>query len=349
MPGGVALVCPDKFRGTLTAPAAAAAMAAGCRTAGYGEVRAQPLADGGDGMLDVIHATVGGSWRDETVTGPDGEPVAARWLLLSGGTAVVEMARASGQALMGGRHRPAGRHHPGDGGADRVGVAGRSALGGGRHGRKRHHRRWLGGGRGPERRVPGGAGDHGLLRRADALRRRRLRLRATEGRLIGPGPPADPAPGGSRGGVPAPFRRRRLGAAGRRRRRGLAGGLAALGAELGSGFDVVAGLTPLRRRDRRRRPRGHGEGASTPRASTARWWARSWPGPSWRGYRTGRSWREPRPTTGSRRRAAAGDVAVLTLVDRAWDDDDAFRRAGVLVEEATVEAPRGALGATGAR
>ncbi len=246
-------------------------------------------------------------------------------------------------------HRPAGRHHPGDGGADRVGVAGRSALGGGRHGRKRHHRRWLGGGRGPERRVPGGAGDHGLLRRADALRRRRLRLRATEGRLIGPGPPADPAPGGSRGGVPAPFRRRRLGAAGRRRRRGLAGGLAALGAELGSGFDVVAGLTPAsttrstastswsrrgppRRHELRRQGGGRGPGPGRAGGDTA---------PGDRGGN-----RDRRRARGGARRGRRGGAH---LVDRAWDDDDAFRRAGVLVEEATVEAARGALGATGAR
>ncbi len=56
-----------------------------------------PMADGGDGLLDVL----GGPNRTSTVTGPLGDPVDAAWRL-SKGTAVIEMARASGLALVGG-------------------------------------------------------------------------------------------------------------------------------------------------------------------------------------------------------------------------------------------------------
>lgn len=52
----VAVACPDKFRGTLTAPDAAEAMARGMRTAGFEEVRVVPLADGGEGTLDALLA-----------------------------------------------------------------------------------------------------------------------------------------------------------------------------------------------------------------------------------------------------------------------------------------------------
>ncbi len=88
------LACADKFRGTLTAPEFGAAVAAGAE--GH-EVVIQPLADGGEGTLDAF----GGPNRRTTVTGPLGEPVDAAWRL-SGGRAVIEMARASGLSLAGG-------------------------------------------------------------------------------------------------------------------------------------------------------------------------------------------------------------------------------------------------------
>ncbi|MEC7673283.1 MAG: glycerate kinase [Actinomycetota bacterium] len=88
------LACADKFRGTLTAPEFGAAVAAGAE--GH-EVVSQPLADGGEGTLDAF----GGPNRRTTVTGPLGDPVDAAWRL-SGGRAVIEMARASGLSLVGG-------------------------------------------------------------------------------------------------------------------------------------------------------------------------------------------------------------------------------------------------------
>lgn len=90
------LVAPDKFRGTATAAAAASAIAAGLRSLGH-EVRECPLADGGEGLLDVL----GGPNRTTTVTGPLGDPVEAAWRL-DRRSAVVEMARASGLEVVGG-------------------------------------------------------------------------------------------------------------------------------------------------------------------------------------------------------------------------------------------------------
>lgn len=92
----VAVACPDKFRGTLTAATAATAMSRGLERAGFDTVRAIPLADGGDGTLDTLLAAVGGSVRTTRVCGPLGDEVEAEWAVLPDGTAVVESARASG-------------------------------------------------------------------------------------------------------------------------------------------------------------------------------------------------------------------------------------------------------------
>lgn len=91
-----ALAAPDKFRGTASAPAVARAMAHGARRAGW-TCRELPLADGGEGTLDAF----GGANRTTTVSGPLGDPVEAGWRL-DAGRAVIEMARASGLALVGG-------------------------------------------------------------------------------------------------------------------------------------------------------------------------------------------------------------------------------------------------------
>ncbi|CAN5836777.1 glycerate kinase [soil metagenome] len=90
------LAAPDKFRGTATAAAVAAAVGAAGRTIGA-QTREVPLSDGGEGFLDVF----GGPNRTNVVTGPLGEPVEAGWRL-SGKVAVIEMAQASGLSLVGG-------------------------------------------------------------------------------------------------------------------------------------------------------------------------------------------------------------------------------------------------------
>ena len=90
------LAAPDKFRGTASAPEVAAAIAAAGATVGARTDRV-PLSDGGEGFLDAF----GGANRSDTVTGPLGERVEAGWRL-SGRVAVIEMAQASGLALIGG-------------------------------------------------------------------------------------------------------------------------------------------------------------------------------------------------------------------------------------------------------
>ncbi|MBV8961397.1 MAG: glycerate kinase [Actinobacteria bacterium] len=90
------VACPDKFRGTATATEVARAMAQAARSAGW-EAGAVPLADGGEGILEVL----GGGRRHTRVTGPLGEPVDAEWRS-HGDLAIVEMAKASGLVLVGG-------------------------------------------------------------------------------------------------------------------------------------------------------------------------------------------------------------------------------------------------------
>jgi glycerate kinase len=91
------LAAPDKFRGTLTAHEAASAISVGGGRAGWTTVEL-PLADGGEGTLDVL----GGGNRRLTVTGPLGAPVEAAWRLEEDGTAVIEAALACGLSLAGG-------------------------------------------------------------------------------------------------------------------------------------------------------------------------------------------------------------------------------------------------------
>lgn len=90
------VAAPDKFRGTASAAEVAAAVARAAATVGW-RCDEVPLADGGDGLLDVL----GGPNRTSVVTGPLGDPVEAGWRY-ERGTAVIEMARASGLLLAGG-------------------------------------------------------------------------------------------------------------------------------------------------------------------------------------------------------------------------------------------------------
>lgn len=98
------VVGPDKFKGTLTAPEAARAMAEGWREADpEAEIDDVPIADGGEGTLDALVAALNGRAEELTVTGPLGEPVTAEYGVADtpeGLLAIVEMARASGLALV---------------------------------------------------------------------------------------------------------------------------------------------------------------------------------------------------------------------------------------------------------
>jgi glycerate kinase len=235
-----ALCCPDKFRGSLTAPEAAAAMARGLRAAGV-ETRELPLADGGEGTLDALD----GERRTERVTGPLGERVEAEWSVLRDGTAVVEMALASGLALVAGRNDPVAATTRGTGeliaiaideGATRVvvGVGGSATTDGGL---------------GAVEALGWSLGDAQVIVACDVETRF-----VDAARVFGPQKGATPAD------VDVLTRRLEVlaerylertgldvralphaGAAG-----GLAGGLAAIGAELRPGFDVVADTVGFR-------------------------------------------------------------------------------------------------------
>jgi glycerate kinase len=90
-----AIACPSSLKGVLAAGEAAAALAAGFRAAGI-EADEVPVADGGEGTAEVLRASLGGEWRTAIVSDPLGRPVEARWLLLPDGTAVVESAEPLG-------------------------------------------------------------------------------------------------------------------------------------------------------------------------------------------------------------------------------------------------------------
>jgi glycerate kinase len=93
--GAPVLVSPDSFKGTFGAPAVAAAIASGLRAAGRDAVEL-PVADGGEGTMDVLLTVLGGEKQTVTVADPLGRDVEAEFALLSDGTGVVEMAQASG-------------------------------------------------------------------------------------------------------------------------------------------------------------------------------------------------------------------------------------------------------------
>ena len=85
----------DKFRGTANARDVAAAIGHACWSRGI-DCDEIALADGGEGLLEAL----GGPNRTTRVTGPLGSPVEAPWRLHRG-TAIIEMALASGLALAG--------------------------------------------------------------------------------------------------------------------------------------------------------------------------------------------------------------------------------------------------------
>jgi glycerate kinase len=347
----VALVCPDKFRGTLTAAGAAEAMARGLEAAAvdrrrFDEVRRLPLADGGEGTLDALLASQGGSRRRVTVTGPLGEPVEAEWGVLPDGTAVVESARASGLAVVTGPNDPLAATSRGTGeliraavrgGATRIVVA-----------------------------VGGSAMTDGGLGAVDALGWSLAGLGVTvacdvttgfvdAARVFGPQKGATAAQVAlltrrlerlaevyrQRTGVDVAAVAH-AGAAG-----GLAGGLAALGARLEPGFDVVARAAGLEAAlegvdlvvtGEGRFDRTSLDGKVT--GSVLEWAASETM--AYRAVVAGQVADELKPTADGRDPILDG-VLVLSLVDRVWQAAEAWGRAGLLVEEAAVEIGRWAL------
>lgn len=93
------LVAPDSFKGTMSAQEVAEAIVAGAVGAGI-EAIPCPVADGGEGTLDILCTALDGELRMLAVSDPLGRPTEARFALLGNGRAVVEMAQASGLGLV---------------------------------------------------------------------------------------------------------------------------------------------------------------------------------------------------------------------------------------------------------
>ncbi len=140
----LAVCAPNAFKGTLAAPAAARALAEGVADAGWA-ARCVPVADGGDGTLDVLLAAAGSSARTQVVrvAGPLGRRGDARLGWIGADVAIVELAEAAGlQRLPPGRLSPLRASSRGvgelmvaalEGGAQRivVGVGGSASSDGG--------------------------------------------------------------------------------------------------------------------------------------------------------------------------------------------------------------------------
>lgn len=94
------LIAPDKFKGSLSACAAADAMAEGIR---YRHPDAEfdlcPIADGGEGFMETLVRIWNGRWITCPACDPLGRPIESRYVLADtshGKTAILEMAETSG-------------------------------------------------------------------------------------------------------------------------------------------------------------------------------------------------------------------------------------------------------------
>jgi glycerate kinase len=102
------LVAPDSFKGTFRAAQVAGAIGRGLERAGLMPPDLCPVADGGEGTLDALLPQLGGELVGVEVRDPLGRPVRSQFgLVEDGGTAIVEMAAASGLGLVGEDERDA--------------------------------------------------------------------------------------------------------------------------------------------------------------------------------------------------------------------------------------------------
>ena len=96
------MIAPQAFKGSISALDVARAMSEGVRrVVADAQCVLVPVADGGDGTLETLVEGSGGGIRTSEVTGPLGERTEAQWGAMGDGkTAVIEMARTSGLALV---------------------------------------------------------------------------------------------------------------------------------------------------------------------------------------------------------------------------------------------------------
>jgi len=318
-------------------------MVSGVTRAGFDEVIELPLADGGEGTLDTLLAARGGSRRTARVTGPLGDPVDAQWGVLTGGLAIVEMAQASGLARVRSRNDPLRASTRGTGeliaavraqGFNHVLVA-----------------------------VGGSATTDGGLAALEALGWSLGGMKVTvacdvetpfaeAARVFGPQK-------GASGAQVALLTRRLTMLAERYRQRtgvdvtqltgagaagGLAGGLAAIGAELAPGFDVVAEAVGLEAAldGADLAVTGEGKLDASSLAGKVVGGVLAWAadlGVASIAIITGQATDDARAALSERT-----DVQVLALTDRVWQSSETYTRTALLVEEAAIEAARNALG-----
>lgn len=96
------VIAPDSFKESLSAIEVASAIRKGLSEALDAETTFDcvPLADGGEGTIDTLHEAIGGELITAPCIDPLGRPHSARYLLLPDATAVIELAEASGLALL---------------------------------------------------------------------------------------------------------------------------------------------------------------------------------------------------------------------------------------------------------
>jgi len=102
------VIAIDSFKGSLSSLEAGEAVREGVLKADESaQVVIRPLADGGEGTVDALAVGLGGEMIEAEVTGPLGESVKAKYCIVKGSTAVIEMAQAAGLPLV-----PAGLRDP---------------------------------------------------------------------------------------------------------------------------------------------------------------------------------------------------------------------------------------------
>ena len=101
------VIAPQGFKGNIPALVAARAIERGVKRAlPDADTVLAPVADGGDGTVDALVSGSGGQMFRKIVTGPLGKPLEAAWGAMGDGqTTVIEMAQASGLALVPPRRR----------------------------------------------------------------------------------------------------------------------------------------------------------------------------------------------------------------------------------------------------
>jgi len=92
------VVCLDSFKGTMSAIEASSIVAKVLRDEGF-DVKAIPVADGGEGTSEVIKYNLGGKYKTVTALDPLGKPIKAKYLVFSKGI-VLEIAQTSGLYLV---------------------------------------------------------------------------------------------------------------------------------------------------------------------------------------------------------------------------------------------------------